>query len=673
LFREALRAYGLPAGVGEPTAVAARLRQRPAQVREALVAALDEWIALAQEPAFQLKEPHLPWLRELVEEADPGGWGHQVRLATAEKDRAQRRAALEQLAAKADVRRLPAQALTSLARRLQEVRANASAVRLLRRAQAEHPGDFWVNHDLGMGLWRLHPPEAAQAVRYLTAAVALRPHNPGVLLNLGVALKDQGHLQAAIAEYQQAIALDPKYATAHYNLGIALADKGDLGGAVAAFRRAIALAPKLARAHNNLGIALADKGDRDAAIAAFRRAIALDRKDAAAHANLGNALQRKGDVDGAIRAYRTAIACDPKDAHAHTGLGLALEAKGELRGAIAAYRQAIALDPKLAAAHTNLGVALEDKGELDGAIAAYRRAIALAPKDAQTHNRLGALLCDWKHDYDGAIAEFKKAIALDPKHTEAHYNLGNALGRKGDWDGAVAQYRQAIALKPDHAEAYCNLGGVLTAQGRLAEALACYRRGHELGTKQAAWRYPSAQWVRRAERLVALESKLPAFLEGSVKPKDNGARLGLARVCKLKKRYQAAARLYADAFTADPKVAEDLKAGYCYDAACNAALAGSGQGKDAAQPDAKERARWCQQALDWLRADLARWAKRLEVAQPAGRRVVAAAMRHWQQDPDLAGIRDADAVAQLPAEEQKACRQLWADVAALLKKAQPSK
>ena len=38
---------------------------------------------------------------------------------------------------------------------------------------------------------------------------------------------------------------------------------------------------------------------------------------------------------------------------------------------------------------------------------------------------------------------------------------------------------------------------------------------------------------------------------------------------------------------------------------------------------------------------------------------------------DLAGIRDAPSLANLPADEQKAFTQLWADVAALLKKAAP--
>ena len=41
---------------------------------------------------------------------------------------------------------------------------------------------------------------------------------------------------------------------------------------------------------------------------------------------------------------------------------------------------------------------------------------------------------------------------------------------------------------------------------------------------------------------------------------------------------------------------------------------------------------------------------------------------HRQKDLDLAGIRDPAAVAKLPADEQEACKKLWADVAGLLKK-----
>jgi hypothetical protein len=117
-------------------------------------------------------------------------------------------------------------------------------------------------------------------------------------------------------------------------------------------------------------------------------------------------------------------------------------------------------------------------------------------------------------------------------------------------------------------------------------------------------------------------------------------------------------------------LADDLNAGHRYNAACSAALAATGQGEDAAKLIDQERTRLRQQALHWLRADLGMWAKRLETGQPADRVAVQQALKHWQQDSDLAGLRDALALAKLPAEEQKACNKLWTDVAALLKKAE---
>jgi serine/threonine-protein kinase len=173
-----------------------------------------------------------------------------------------------------------------------------------------------------------------------------------------------------------------------------------------------------------------------------------------------------------------------------------------------------------------------------------------------------------------------------------------------------------------------------------------------------------------AERLVALEGELPAFLAGQMQPRDNEETLGLARVAGLKKRYLTAARLFVDAFASDSKLADDLKAGHRYNAACYAALAGKGQGQDAAGLDDKERSRWRKQALAWLRADLARRTQQLKSGETENRKNVQQTLQHWQRDPDLAGLRDKDAVAKLSADEQDACKNLWADVAVLVKRAQ---
>jgi serine/threonine-protein kinase len=45
-------------------------------------------------------------------------------------------------------------------------------------------------------------------------------------------------------------------------------------------------------------------------------------------------------------------------------------------------------------------------------------------------------------------------------------------------------------------------------------------------------------------------------------------------------------------------------------------------------------------------------------------------MRSWQQAPDLAGIRDPAALAKLPESERKECEALWAEVQALIDRAQ---
>ncbi len=60
-------------------------------------------------------------------------------------------------------------------------------------------------------------------------------------------------------------------------------------------------------------------------------------------------------------------------------------------------------------------------------------------------------------------------------------------------------------------------------------------------------------------------------------------------------------------------------------------LAAAGQGGDAAKLDDKEQTRLRQQALDWLRADLALRTKQLETGKPADRAEVQQKLRGWQR------------------------------------------
>ena len=163
------------------------------------------------------------------------------------------------------------------------------------------------------------------------------------------------------------------------------------------------------------------------------------------------------------------------------------------------------------------------------------------------------------------------------------------------------------------------------------------------------------------------------ILSGKAKPADNGERLALLEVCQLQHRHATAVRLYTEAFIADLKLADDLKAAHRYNAAAFAAQAAAGQGMDADKLDDQERSRLRKQALEWLRADLNLWSKRLEDGKPEDRKMMQGTLLHWQDDAGLTTVRDPEALKKLPAEEQEAWRKLWADVAELVKKAGDAK
>lgn len=84
------------------------------------------------------------------------------------------------------------------------------------------------------------------------------------------------HHEEAIAAYTKAIDIEP-HSWAYNNRGIARRDLGDIQGAMADFNRAIELDPDYAAAYDSRGNARRDLGDRQGATADFNRATELDQ------------------------------------------------------------------------------------------------------------------------------------------------------------------------------------------------------------------------------------------------------------------------------------------------------------------------------------------------------------------------------------------------------------
>jgi serine/threonine protein kinase/Flp pilus assembly protein TadD len=610
-FAIAFRDYNLPVLDLEPSEAARRIAA--SAIREQLLAALVDWADLKTDPADKKKLTAVirmsdtdPWRQQVFDVVDHKNWPQLARLA-----------------------RQPEALASSLAQT-----DMPAAVEFLRQAQRGHPDDFWINHNLAFYLTQLKPARLEEAVGFFRVAVALRPQSPGAHLNLGDYLHNLGRWPEAEAEARAAIRLKKDYAEAHCNLGLVLMDKRQLDDAIVEFREALRIKKNLVQAHNGLGACLVSKGQLDKAIVELREALRLKKDYAEAHNNLGTLLYAKGNLNDAIAAYREAIRLKSDFPEAHYSLGTLLSAKGHLNDAIAAYREAIRLKSDYPEAHNNLGNALKRKGL-----------------------------------WDEAIDEYREALRINKDLPQAHGNLGTALLLSGDLEGAIRELQVGIQIRPKDAEAHCNLGLALGRQGQFRQAVEELRLGHKLGARNPQWRYPSARWLRDAERQADLDARLPKILKGEDRPADAGECLAVAHLCQHHKELNAAAaRFYGEAFAADPKLGEDLSASYRYDAACAAALGGCGQGKDAGHLEGKERERLRRQALAWLQADLAAFQQQMARESTKAGSMVQKSMRHWQQDEDFAGVRG-DASAKLPEAERKEWQKLWQDVEALGRRA----
>jgi tetratricopeptide (TPR) repeat protein len=168
------------------------------------------------------------------------------------------------------------------------------------------------------------------------------------------------------------------------------------------------------------------------------------------------------------------------------------------------------------------------------------------------------------------------------------------------------------------------------------------------------------RWALRFKRR-DLAVNVPAAVAGDYRPASNRERLDLALECQSQKQYVLALNLYTAAFAAEPKAADDVRAGDRYNAARAAALLGSGGG-EVKVTDA-ERVRWRTKARNWLRADLALHSQALS-GNPAEKAAAATQLRRWLKDADIAGVRDPANLTELSEAERQDWETLWSQVKA---------
>ncbi|MFO0955923.1 MAG: serine/threonine-protein kinase [Isosphaeraceae bacterium] len=522
-------------------------------------------------------------------------------------------------------------------------------------------GDALKAHDDGLAIWERLARDRPDFAEYRDELARIENCR-------GNLLKPLGRVDEALAAYMRAIALLERLADAqpavprhrlllaagHNNVGTLYRATGRIGDAEAAYRRAIDAFDRLLEDHPdhaetraglasglyNLGILLRTTGRPDEALASFRRSLELR--------------ERLAEDEPAVARHRADLAA------VHNSLGVLLRALKRPDEALGSYLRSIDIQERLARDNPsatqvqanlatnlgNLGNLYSSSGRVDEAEAAYRRSIEIAERLAREHPEVP--------DHPAILAGAWENFALTDLDASRFAEAAEKLRE------AIAWQRKALAANPGHPQyrpalekQLARLARAERLRGREDEAVAAERDLEDLRLDD-----PRAR---------ALDARLEALGRGEA-ARDDGERLAMARRAADTRRFALAVGLWAQALEADPKAADDRDALHRFNAARAAASAADGRGIDPPGDEA-DRARLRGRARDWLAAERAAWAGMLEAAQPRVRNAIAATLRRWQTDPDLAPVRDPESLAKLPDAERRAWSELWESVRALLERA----
>ena len=565
--------------------------------------------------------------------------------------------------------------------------AHREALAIRQRLADDSPADADIQTGLArsynhIGVLLMVTGKPAEALRALESALAilqkLADANPAATevhadlarshTGIGLLLADTGRPAEALKAHMAAMAIRRKLADAdptvdtfqadvagsHFNIGGQLGATGKSGAAMKAYEAALVIFQKLA--------------DANPSVTAFQRNLALS------HFNRGSLLRETGRPDEALKAWGAAVAIQRALADAHP--------------TVTAFQR------DLANCHHNIGVLQSVSGGPADALKALEAVLAIRRKLA---------------DANPTVILFQEELA------RSYNSIGGQLGAAGRPDEAMKSHEaglvivQKLAREHPESPAFAGfLGSILTnmaqidmGAGRFEAARARIQKAHEWGRKAldsnpanpkyretfervlryqiaAAQRLNDAKGASGAEQELAslqdsdltkraIDARLNAVLKGQ-SPDNDDERIRLALRAHQRLLYASAARLFDEALSNSPRLGDDRRDQQRYSAACDAALACSGRGRDDPRPDGAARAKLRAQALGWLKAELATWVRIGDKATPNQKGVITRTLRQWKADIDLVSIRDQTSLVKLPGEERAAFEQLWKDVDALLTK-----
>jgi len=353
-----------------------------------------------------------------------------------------------------------------------------------------------------------------EALQQLDAILKARPDDPESKLSRAQIWLEEGkpeHLDPAIAELRAQIQLKPQQPVLRYQLGLALSRKDDPGGALREWMAAAGmnrnyLPPRFALATLELS-----QGRTQEALQKSEEILAVEPANADARLLNAVCLTAAGRFSEARGKLNRLISDFPQSLKARYRLGvLAITERkyGEAEDIFRELQKNAAGNPQVIAGlvdayrgQNQSGRAmqlLQDElkrspnaqplrgllaqfaavlGNPDLAIEQYRQMLLADPKSADIRIAMGQAY-ETKGDYASALPVFEKAAQTDANSVMASLKLAGALEMAGRTNEAKASYRHALALQPDDPRALNNLAFLMLETGEsVDEPLKLAQRG----------------------------------------------------------------------------------------------------------------------------------------------------------------------------------------------------
>jgi len=308
--------------------------------------------------------------------------------------------------------------------------AEAALKQLLQR-QPQHADALQMS-----AMLRMKRADWAGALDSLEQVLTISGAVPATLNNLGIALRELGRHDEAIAAFDKALSMQPGYAAAWINKGNSLRRIGRPQDAIHVYRSALEhMSSPDPRVLHALGLCQQDIGQLEPAINSLRQALTFDPNLVETYYALGTVLERAQRFEEAIQSFKEVLHRVPNHHKALNGLGLAQQAMNRAPQAIEAFQDAISAQPQTPDAYANLAALYVDMKRFDSALQLYRKAQELGADRLGILQHIGELHAD-QRQFSLASQAYADICATNPAFDFALVNCFSNSMKAWDWNRA---------------------------------------------------------------------------------------------------------------------------------------------------------------------------------------------------------------------------------------------